>query len=90
MRFFSFLEGACTIKAGEALTFVNTSDGPHYLCNGRGIKCLPDPNAPAQLDDVVIFAPGDSHSYVFAHAGTFTVTCIVHPGMTLTIIVTPR
>jgi plastocyanin len=53
-----------TIKAGESVTFDDSSGGTHHL------------------------VPGDKKTVTFPTAGTYQITCTIHPSMQATITVT--
>ena len=88
----SFVQSSCTIKAGGQVTFVDPTGtgGFHILCLGDNQTCAANANGPADLNTSggVTFNAGDpSKSYTFATAGTYIVTCTVHPNMNVTITV---
>lgn len=87
----SFVQSSCTVKAGTSVNFVDPqgTGGFHLLCLGAHQQCVSNPDGPAELNvsGGVTFNQGDSHSYVFAKPGTYTVTCTVHPAMDITITV---
>jgi plastocyanin len=72
--------GACTKIEMAATTFVQST------CT---IKAVANPNGPAELNTAggVTFNGGDTKSYTFATAGTYEVTCTIHPDMNVTITV---
>lgn len=86
-----FQQGSVTIKAGQAVHFVDPANGgnKHILCVGADLKCIPQAGAPAALNtaDGITFNPGDTRDIVFATAGTYQVVCTIHPGMVVTVIV---
>jgi plastocyanin len=77
-----------TIKAGQAVTFKST--GTHDLVIGMHGQFMAETGAPSELNSNygVVFSPGDSTSIVFPNAGTFNITCIIHPFMQATVTVT--
>jgi plastocyanin len=86
----SFRQSSVTIKVGEAVHFVDpASGGTHVVCVGKDLACIPQPGAPAALDTTagLQFNTGDTRDVVFPNAGTYTVVCIIHPGMVVTIVV---
>jgi plastocyanin len=87
----SFVQSTCTVHAGASVNFVDPqgTGGYHLLCLGAHQQCTSNPDGPAELNvsGGVVFNQGDSHSYVFAKPGTYTVTCTVHPGMDVNITV---
>ncbi len=78
-----------TIKAGQAVTF--TSNGTHDLVIGTNGHFSAENGAPSGLNSSggVAFSPGDTKTIVFPSAGTFPITCTIHPSMQATIKVTP-
>ncbi len=86
-----FQQDSVTIKAGQAVHFVDPANGgnEHILCVGADLKCIPQEGAPAALNtaDGITFNPGDTRDIVFATAGTYQVVCTIHPGMVVTVIV---
>ena len=90
MSSFSFSGNAnVTIKAGQSVTF--TSSGTHILVTGTHGAYSPESGAPSQLNNSSgdAFSPGDSQSITFSNAGTFNITCMIHPSMQATVTVTP-
>lgn len=87
----TFVQSTCTIKVGDSLQFVDPSGtgGFHILCLGKNQTCTADPNGPTELNTSggVTFQAGDTKSYTFSKAGTFAVTCTVHPNMDVTVTV---
>ncbi len=87
----NFTVGNATVKAGEAVMFVDpTSGGIHHLVTGSHGTFSAEAGAPSQFAtaDGISFSPGDSMSIVFPTAGTYTITCTIHPLMEATITVT--
>lgn len=88
----TFETAAVTIKAGHAVHFVDpVTGGVHIICVGEGVKCTGQPGAPAALStpDGLTFNQGETKDIVFPTAGTYTVVCIIHPGMQTVVTVTP-
>jgi len=86
----AFQQSSVSIKAGQAVRFVDpASGGTHIICVGAGVKCVPQAGAPADLNtaDGLAFQTGDSRDIVFPTAGTYNVICIIHPGMEITVTV---
>jgi len=87
----TFAQDSVTVKAGQAVRFVDPDygGGVHVLCVGKDLKCVSQPGTPAGLDgaDGVTFNPGDTRDIVFATAGSYDVVCTIHPGMVVTVIV---
>jgi plastocyanin len=89
----SFTHNAATVKAGQAVTFDDpgASGGTHLLVTGHSGTFTAEAGAPSEFATAsgVSFSPGDSKSIVFPTAGTYTITCTIHPTMQATITVTP-
>jgi plastocyanin len=87
----TFVQSTLTVKAGTAVKFNDpTATGNlHILCFGNNQICKANAQGPADLNANagVTFNAGDSKSYTFATAGTYEVTCTVHPNMDVTITV---
>lgn len=81
-----------TIKAGQAVLFddPSTGGGVHNLVIGHGGQFSAMSGAPTEFNSAsgTSFAPGDQKSIVFASAGTFPITCTIHPSMQVTVTVT--
>jgi plastocyanin len=81
-----------TIKAGQAVLFDDpaTGGGFHTLVTGTQGAYTPMAGAPSQFTPSGIqFTPDTSMVIVFPTAGTFTITCTLHPFMLATVTVTP-
>lgn len=87
----TFVQSTCTIKAGDSLQFVDptSTGGYHILCFGKDQTCTANADGPAELNTAggVTFNGGDTKSYTFTKAGTYEVTCTIHPDMNVTITV---
>jgi plastocyanin len=85
----NFEVSSITIKAGQSVHFDDSSGGYHVICLGTDQACDQTATGPAELmgQGFVINAP-QTKDVVFADAGTFKVTCTVHPNMNLTVTVT--
>lgn len=87
----AFQQTSITIKAGQAVHFVDpASGGTHIICVGEGVKCVSQSGAPADLNTAegMAFNTGDSKDIVFPTAGEYHVVCIIHPGMEVVVKVT--
>jgi plastocyanin len=84
----NFATSSITIKAGTALTFDDSSGGYHIICLGKDQACDQSAQGPSDLmgQGFTINAP-DKKNVTFPTAGTFLVTCSVHPNMNLTVTV---
>jgi plastocyanin len=82
-----------TIKVGDTVKFVDpsTGGGSHILVIGTNGQAQPQAGAPTDLNTTsgVQFGTGDTKSYTFSMAGTYHITCTVHPVMNATITVNP-
>lgn len=89
---FTFANTSATIKVGQSVTFNDPSDtgGVHDIVTGTMGKFTAAAGAPAEFAVAtgVTFAPGDSHTYKFTTAGTYSFTCTIHPSMHATVTVT--
>jgi len=81
------------IKAGQAVTFddPSSSGGTHQLVTGTQGQFSAAAGAPSEFssNSGIMFHPGDSKSITFPTAGTYQITCTIHPSMQATITVTP-
>ncbi len=89
----SFASGtSTTIAAGQTVIFNDPSDtgGTHLLTTGSNGTFSVEPGAPAELSMPrgLPFSPGDSKTIVFPTAGTYHITCEIHPSMEVVITVT--
>lgn len=71
-----------TIPAGTTVMFVNEDSAPHTATHGSDGTPAADAAFDIDLPD-----SGSSGSHTFDEAGTFDVTCTIHPDMNMTIIV---
>jgi plastocyanin len=70
-----------TVAAGTNVTFTNNDTVLHTAAEGSNGIAAPDARFNLQLP------VGGSESYTFADAGTYKVTCTIHPTMNMTITV---
>jgi plastocyanin len=80
----SFRQSQITIKAGQAVHFVDpASGGTHVICVGHDLECVPQAGAPAALNtpEGLTFNTGDIRDIVFPTPGTYNVICTIHPNM---------
>ena len=79
-----------TVKAGDSVTFDDSNGGTHQLVIGTGGQFAAATGAPSELnsDSGVMFNFGDKKTITFANAGTFSITCKIHPSMQATVTVT--
>jgi plastocyanin len=78
---FAFSEGELTIAAGTTVTFRNSGSAPHTVTEGTDGVEADGSSFNEQL------APGDEAEITFDEAGTFDVTCLLHPQMNMTVVV---
>ena len=84
----NFDQHAITIKAGSALTFDNSNGAFHQLCLGKDEQCNTSATGPAKLQGAGFsISTGQKVDVTFDTAGTYDVTCSVHPSMNLTVTV---
>lgn len=93
MGHFSFSGNtSVTIKAGQSVLFTDPSSGGgvHNLVIGHTGQFAAMSGAPSEFNSSsgASFAPGDDKTVVFANAGTFPITCTIHPSMQVTVTVT--
>lgn len=79
-----------TVKAGDSVTFDDSSGSAHQLVIGTGGNFVAQSGAPSQLNNAtgVMFNGGDTQHIVFPTAGTYQITCRIHPSMQATVTVT--
>jgi plastocyanin len=80
-----------SIKAGQGVTLNDANGGPHDLVIGTHGQFTAETGAPAELNNQsgIAFDAGVTMTVTFANAGTFHITCTLHPGMQATVTVTP-
>ena len=78
---FAFSEGELTIAAGTVVTFRNAGSAPHTVTQGTDGVEADDSTFNEQV------GPGDEVEITFDEAGTFEVTCLLHPQMNMTVTV---
>jgi plastocyanin len=82
---------AVTIKSGQAVTFVDpmTTGGFHILVVGTNGTYKATAGAPAALNVAtgLQINAGDTKAITFPTAGTYQITCTIHPYMQVTITV---
>jgi plastocyanin len=83
----NFVQTSVTIRTGQSVHFVDQQSGTmHILCIGKDGRC--DANAKAPQDLIgqgFTIQPGQSHDVRFDTAGTYSVTCTLHPTMNLSV-----
>jgi plastocyanin len=88
----SFVGGnSLSITAGQTVTFDDptASGGTHLLVTGTNGTFSAEAGAPSEFAaaDGISFHPGDSKAITFPTAGTYHITCRIHPSMQATIVV---
>ena len=67
----AFSPAAVTVSPGSMVTWTNKEDAPHTIAS-KGGGALKSKN----------LQKGDSYTYTFSTAGTFSYYCTIHPNMT--------
>ena len=80
---FAFDPEELTIAVGTTVNFVNADSAAHTVTEGTDGTAVADPIIDEELEQ------GGSTSYTFDEAGTYDITCKIHPSMQLTITVEP-
>jgi plastocyanin len=86
----TFVQSTRSIKVGQTLTFSDTVDGGglHIICLGKDLICDKTATGPAVLmDPGFTIMPNTTKAVVFPTAGTYQITCSVHPNMNLVVTV---
>lgn len=78
-----------TITAGQAVTFDDSSGGTHDLVTGTSGQFTAATGAPDEFStkDGLDLSSGDKKAVTFKNAGTYQITCTIHPSMQATITV---
>jgi plastocyanin len=81
-----------TIKTGQAVLFDDpaSSGGTHDLVIGHNGQFSAMSGAPSELNSAtgMLISPGQRQIITFATAGTYPITCTIHPSMQATVTVT--
>jgi plastocyanin len=86
----NFVQTTRSIKAGQSLLFDDTVSGGglHIICLGKDQTCDKTATGPSELmGDGFTISPGSTKSVTFPTAGTYDITCSVHPNMNLVVTV---
>lgn len=75
---YKFAPAATSVPVGTKVTWINEDSVPHTVSVSKG---------PVKFDSGLL-SKGQSFSYTFTSAGTYSYYCAVHPDMTATITVT--
>ena len=78
---FAFDQAELTVSAGTEVTFLNADSAAHTVTEGVDGEAADSPI----IDDEV--AANQSTSFTFDEAGTYEITCLLHPTMNMTITV---
>lgn len=83
----TFVQTSVTISTGQSVHFVDQQSGTtHILCVGKDGHCDSSATAPQDLASPgLTIQPGQSHDVRFDTAGTYTVTCTIHPNMNVSV-----
>jgi plastocyanin len=78
-----------TITAGQSVTFDDSSGGTHNLVTGTSGQFTATTGAPDEFStkDGLDLSAGDKKTVTFKNAGTYQITCTIHPSMQATITV---
>jgi plastocyanin len=85
----NFVQTSVTISKGQSVHFVDQQSGTtHILCIGKDGSCNSDAKGPRDLiGQGFTVQPGQAHDVPFDTAGTYTITCTLHPDMNLSVTV---
>ncbi|HJQ07004.1 MAG TPA: cupredoxin family copper-binding protein [Nocardioides sp.] len=75
---YAFSVPAAKVKVGQTVTWINMDTAPHTVTVSSGPVKFTSPN----------LQKGDTFSYTFTKAGTYSYYCAVHPDMKATVTVT--
>lgn len=84
----SFLVTSCTVKRGAPLTFANDGASEvHIICGGRLQSCVATAGIPDGMNfpKAITLQPGEKSTVTFTQDGVFSITCLVHDGMDMSI-----
>jgi plastocyanin len=78
-----------TITAGQSVTFDDSSGGTHDLVTGTNGQFTAETGAPNEFStkDGLRLSAGDKKTVTFNTAGTYHITCTIHPTMQATVTV---
>lgn len=85
----NFVQTTLSVAAGTPVIFHDQSDGaPHIICIGKDGQCTASSTAPKDIVNPGFnINPGDSKNITFTTAGTYDITCTIHPQMNLVLTV---
>jgi plastocyanin len=78
---FAFSPGELTVAPGTTVTFVNNDTSPHTVTEGSDGTAADG----ARFDEEI--AAGEEVTVTFDDAGTYEITCTLHPEMNMTVTV---
>lgn len=83
----NFVQTNVTLGTGQSVHFVDQQSGAmHVLCIGKNGQCITNAKGPQELiGQGITIQPGQSQDVRFDTAGTYTVTCPLHPDMNLSV-----
>ncbi|HEY7094552.1 MAG TPA: plastocyanin/azurin family copper-binding protein [Ktedonobacterales bacterium] len=78
-----------TVTAGQAVTFDDSSGGTHDLVTGTSGQFTAETGAPDEFStkEGLDLSAGDKKTVTFNTAGTYHITCTIHPSMQATVTV---
>lgn len=79
---------SCTLKRGAPLTFANIgASETHIICGGRLQSCQATPGIPDAMNfpKAITLQPGQKSTVTFTQDGVYSITCLVHDGMDMSI-----
>lgn len=79
MANYAFSPSGETIASGDSVTWTNTDQAPHDVTVTSGPVAIHSPT----------ITTGQSWTYTFTTAGTYSYICSIHPDMHATLVVTP-
>jgi len=85
---FAFSPETVTITKGTKVTWVNKTKAPHDVTSDKTTGPGSFPPSPGGAVGITPTGPTSMYSFTFSMAGTYTYSCIIHPGMVGTITVT--
>ena len=84
----SFSVVSCTVKRGASLTFANVgASETHIICGGRLQSCEATAGIPDAMNfpKAITLQPGQKSTVTFTQDGVYSITCLVHDGMDMSI-----
>jgi amicyanin len=79
MENYAYSPSSLTIRVGDTVTWTNHDQAPHNVVTTSGPASLQSP----------LLAQGESWSFTFTVAGTYSYYCSVHPDMRAQVVVQP-